>query len=137
MTMKVRYEFTEVTNLEQALYDTLLKFNGDLADCVIAVEEDADVLFKPSQVSSPVQEALEEEHAAVEVDLCEFLRLLSSMVQMSDGHVTIRRSPTDPEIIFDLRVVDSSFALVETENHAILQAFESRLTGARRSKTEF
>jgi hypothetical protein len=135
MAMKIRYEFTEVTNLEQALHDTLLKFNGDLADCLIAVEQDADVLFKPNQVSLPAQKALEEEHAAVELDLPEFLRLLSSIVQMSDGHVTIRRSPTDHYAIFDLRVVDSSFALVETENQAILQAFESRLKGARRSKT--
>src|SRR5215813_9582111 len=129
MAMKVRYEFTEVTNLEEALHDTLLKFTRDLAGCLIAVEEDADVLFKPSQVSSPAQKALEEEHAAVDVDLHEFLRLLSNMVQMSDGHVTIRRSRSDSEVIFDLRVVDSSFALVETENHAILQACESRLTG--------
>ena len=135
--MKVRYEFTQVTNLEQALHDTLLKFNGDLADTLIVVEEDADVLFKPRQVSSPAQKALEKERVAVEVDFPEFLCLLSCMVQMSDGHVTIRRSATDPQVIFDLRVVDSSFALVETENHAILQAFESRLTGARRSKTEF
>jgi hypothetical protein len=62
-----------------------------------------------------------------------FLRLLSSMVEVSDGHVTIKRSSTDPQVIFDLRVVDSSFAIVETENQTILEAFDSRLTGARRS----
>jgi hypothetical protein len=135
--MKVRYEFTQVTNLEQALHDTLLKFNHDLADCLIALEEGSVILFKPRQVSSSTQKALEDEHAAVEVDLPEFLRLLSSMVQMSDGHVMIRRSTADPKIIFDLRVADSSFALVETDNHAILQAFELRLKGARRSETEF
>ena len=135
--MKVRYEFTQVTNLEQALHDTLLQFNRDLADCVIALEEGSDILFKPRRALSSTQKALEDEHAAADVELPEFLRLLGSMVQMSDGHVTIRRSSIDPDVIFDLRVVDSSFALVETDNHVILQAFELRLKGARRSETEF
>jgi hypothetical protein len=129
--MMVRYEFTEITNLEKALHDTLLEFNGDLADCVVAVAADADITFKPSQVRSLAQKDLDDEQAAVEVDLPEFLRLLNGMVQIVDGRVTIRRSRTDVRILFDLRVVDSSFALVETDNPSLLHAFQSHLTGVR------
>jgi len=128
----VRYEFTEITNLEKALHDTLLEFNGDLAGCVVAVAANADITFKPCQVRSPAQKDLDDEQVAVEVDLPEFLRLLNGMVQMVEGHVTIRRSRIDATVLLDLCVVDSSFALVETDNPAILQAFESRLTGVRR-----
>jgi hypothetical protein len=126
--MRVRFEFTEITNLEEALHDTLLEFNGDLANCVVAVAANADITFKPCQVTTPEQKALDDEQAATEVDLPQFLPLLSRMVQIIDGHVTIRRSRTDAGIVFDLRVVDSTFALVETDNEALLQAFQSRLT---------
>src|SRR5215475_12980866 len=114
--MKVRYDFTGVTNLETALHDTLLEFNGDLADCVVAVAANADITFKPCQISSRAQTALDEHQAGVEVDLSEFLKLLSCMVQMIDGHVTISRSHGGRELILDLRVLDSSFAFVETDN---------------------
>jgi hypothetical protein len=50
---------------------------------------------------------------------------------MIDSHVRISRSRTDRQTILDVRVVDSGFALVETNNEGLLQAFESRLTGAR------
>ena len=129
--MIVRYDFTEITNIEEALHDTLLAFSGDLAGCVIAVAANADITFKQCPVLSPTQKALQDEHAAVEMNLQEFLHLLSGMVQIIDGHVSIRRSRTQDRPIFDLRIVDSSFALVETDNQAILHAFESRLAGAR------
>ena len=131
--MKARYDFIGITNLETALHDTLLEFNGDLADCVVAVAANADITFKPCQLSSQAQKALDDNQAAVEVDLSEFLRLLSGMVQMIDGHVTIRRSHGSGEMILDLRIVDSSFALVETNNEPILRGFDTRLTGARKS----
>jgi hypothetical protein len=134
--MMARYEFTEITNLEEALHDTLLKFNGDLAECVVAVAANADITFKPCQISSSAQKALRGERVAVEVGLPEFLRLLSGMVQLIDGHVTIRRSRSDGEMIFDLRVVDSSFALIETDNLPMLHAFESRFKGARRLQSD-
>lgn len=130
--MKIRYEFTAVTNLEVALHDTLLEANGDLAECSVAIAGEADIGFKPCQVSSPAQKTVDD-GCAVEIDLSEFLCLLSRMVQMIDGDVVIRRSRTDGQVVLQLRVVDSSFALVETENRAILQAFESRLMGVRRS----
>jgi len=133
--MRIRYEFTQITNLEEALHDTLLKFNGDLADCVVAVAANADITFKPCQISSPAQKAMGDEQAGVEVDLPEFLRLLSGMVQMIDSHVRIMESRAHGNVIFDLRVVDSSFALVETDNEAILQALDVRLRGVRRSET--
>jgi len=53
--MKVRYDFTGPTNLETALHDTLLEFNGDLADCVVEVAANADITFKPCQLSSQAQ----------------------------------------------------------------------------------
>jgi len=134
--MIVRYEFTGVTNLEEALHDTLLEFNGDLAQSVITVAANADITFKPCQVSSLAQKALDDEHAAVEVDLPQFLQLLSDMVQIIDAHVSVRRCQTDSQNILDFRVVDSSFALVETHNAAMLQSFESRLSGARRSEPD-
>jgi hypothetical protein len=129
--MKIRYEFTGVTNLEVALHDTLLEANGDLAECSVAIAAGADITFKPCQVSSPAQKAVDDGRP-VEIDLSAFLCLLSRMVQMIDGDVVIRRSRTDHQVVLQLRVVDSSFALVETENRAILQAFESRLMGVRR-----
>ena len=131
--MKVRYDFIGHTNLETALHDTLLEFNGDLADCVVAVAANAEITFKPCQISSQAQKALDDDQAAVEVDLSEFLRLLCGMVQIIDGHMTIRRSHGGGEIILDLRILDSSFAFVETDNEALLRAFETRLTGARKS----
>jgi hypothetical protein len=133
--MPARYFFTSITNLEQALHDALLEFNGDLADCIVAVAANADITFKPCQISSPAQKALDDEQAAVEVDLPEFLRLLSGMVQIVDGHIRIRRSRTDGQIILDVRVVDSSLAEVETDDELLLQAFGSRFTGARRSES--
>jgi hypothetical protein len=45
------------------------------------------------------------------------------MMQMIDGPVTISRSRTEDRVILDLRVV-SSFALVETDNQAMMEAFE-------------
>jgi len=132
VTLKVRYEFAEVTNLEVALHDALLEFNSDLADCVIAVAARSDITFKSCQISSSAQLALADEQA-VEIDLAEFLRLLCGMVQMIDVHVTITRSRVDRYVVFDLRVVDSSFAVVETENEAILHAFEARLTATRQA----
>jgi hypothetical protein len=129
--VKIRYEFTEISNLEEALHDTLLEFNGDLADCAITVAANADITFKPCQVSSPAQEALQDGHAAVEVNLQEFLSLLCRMVQIIDGHVTISGPRPLARKIFDLRVVDSSFALVETPNENMRNAFASRLKGAR------
>jgi hypothetical protein len=54
------------------------------------------------------------------------------MVQMIDAHIMIRQSRTDGPVVLDLRVVDSSFALVETENQVLLAAFDARLTGVRR-----
>jgi hypothetical protein len=134
--MLARYVFAGIPNLEVALHDALLEFNADLADSVVAVAANADITFKPCQKSSPAQKTLHEENAAVEVDFPDFLRLLSGMVQMIDSHVRIRRSRTDWQTILDVRVVDSSFALVETNNDALLQAFESRLTGARRSELD-
>jgi hypothetical protein len=131
--MKVRFDFTEGTNLEWALHDTLLEFNGDLADCMVAVAANADITFKPCQLSSPAQKALEREQAAVEVDLPEFLRLLCGMVQIIDGHLRIMRSRSEPQTILDLRIVDSSFALVETEHRKVLQEFAARLGGQRRT----
>jgi hypothetical protein len=131
--MKVRYDFTGPTNLETALHDTLLEFNGDLADCVVAVAANADITFKPCQLSSQAQRSLDDNQADVEVDLAEFLRLLSGMVQMIDAHVTIRRSHGNREMILDLRVLDSSFAFLETNNEPILRGFDTRLTGARKS----
>jgi hypothetical protein len=130
--MKVRFDFTEGANLERALHDTLLEFNGDLADCVVAVAANADITFKPCQLSSPSQKALELEQAAIAVDLPEFLRLLCGMVQIIDGHVSITRSRSEPPAL-DLRVVDSSFVLVETEDKQLLQAFAARLGGQRRT----
>lgn len=127
--MKIRYEFTENSNLEEALHDTLLEFNGDLADCAITVAANADITFKPCQISSPAQKALQDGQEAVEVDLPEFLALLCRMVQIIDGRVTIR-SPHPARMIFDLRVVDSSFALVETRNENMRNAFASRLKRA-------
>ena len=132
--MKVRYEFVATTNLEVALHDTLLEFNRDLAACTVSIAANADITFKPCQVSSSAQVALQNRREAVEVDLPEFLRLLNGMVQIVDGHVTIRRSRMAGPMIFELRVVDSSFALVETDNQAVLRAFESRFTGAQRSE---
>jgi hypothetical protein len=35
--MMARYEFTGIANLEEALHDTLLEFNGDLAEYVVCV----------------------------------------------------------------------------------------------------
>jgi hypothetical protein len=134
--MLAHYVFTGTANLEQALHDALLEFNGDLADSVITVAANADITFKPCQISSPAQRALDDEQAAVEVDITDFLRLLSGMVQMIDCHVKIRRSPTDPQLILDVRIVDSSFALVETDNDVLLEAFESRLIGAERSEPD-
>jgi hypothetical protein len=131
--MKVRFDFTEGVNLERALHDTLLEFNGDLADCMVAVAANADITFKPCQLSSPEQKALEREQAAIEVGLPEFLRLLCGMVQIIDGQVSIMRSRSEPQTILDLRVVDSSFALVETEDKKVLQAFAARLGGQRRT----
>jgi hypothetical protein len=136
VTMLARYVFTGTTNLEQALHDALLEFNGDLADTVVAVAANADITFKPCQISSTAQKALDEEQAAVEVDLADFLRLLCGMVQIIDGHVRIRRSRADARLILDVRVVDSTFALVETDNDGLLQAFEARLTGAERSEPD-
>ena len=60
--------------------------------------------------------------AGVEVDLSEFLQLLCGMVQIIDCHVMIRRSHGSGEKMLDIRVVDSSFAFVETDNEAILRA---------------
>jgi len=131
--MKVRFDFNESANLERALHDTLLEFNGDLADCMVTVGANADITFKPCQLSSPAQKALELQQAAVEVDLPEFLRLLCGIVQIIDGHVSITRSHPDPQKILDLRIVDSSFALVETQDKKILRAFEARLGGERRT----
>jgi len=131
--MKLRFDFNESTNLERALHDTLLEFNGDLADCMVTVGANADITFKPCQLSSPAQNALQCKQAAVEVDLPEFLRLLCGMVQIIDGHVSITRSRSDPQTVLDLRVVDSSFALVETEDKKVLRAFEARLGGERRT----
>jgi hypothetical protein len=131
--MQVRFDFTEGANLERALHDTLLEFNGDLADCMVAVAANADITFKPCQLSSPAQKALEREQAAIAVDLPEFLRLLCGMVQIIDGQVSIMRSRSEPQTILDLRVVDSSFALVETEDKKVLQAFSARLGGQRRT----
>jgi len=131
--MKVRFDFNESANLERALHDTLLEFNGDLADCMVTVGANADITFKPCQLSSPAQKALELQQAAVEVDLPEFLRLLCGIVQIIDGHVSITRSRADPQKVLDLRVVDSSFALIETQDKKVLQAFEARLAGERRT----
>jgi hypothetical protein len=128
--VKVRYEFTDITNLKEALHDTLLEFNGDLADCKITVGANADITFKPCQVSTPAQEALRD-GAAVEVDLAEFLGLLCRMVQIIDGHVTIRGAGASAHVIFALLVVDSSCALVETGNENMRNAFASRLRGER------
>jgi hypothetical protein len=86
--------------------------------------------FKPCQISSAIQKALDEGQAAVDVGLPDFLGLLTGMVQMIDSHVRIRRSQVDDEMILDIRVVDSSFAMVETNCQPLLQAFASRLTGA-------
>jgi len=58
------------------------------------------------------------------------------MVQIIDGHVTIQRARSGGEMILDLRVLDSSFAFVETDNELLLRAFEMRLTGARKSDSE-
>src|SRR5262245_20168657 len=134
--MKVRYDFTGPTNLETALHDTLLEFNGDLAGCVVAVAANADITFKPCQLVSQAQKSLDENQAGAEVDLSEFLRLLSGMVQLIDGHVTIRRSHGNRKMILDLRVLDSSFAFVETDNEQVLRGFEARLTGVRKSDSE-
>ena len=132
--MRVRYEFTEVTNLEEALHDTLLEFNGDLADSVVAVAANANITFKPCQLSSAAQKALDEGQAAVKLSLPEFHCLLSRIVQIVDGHMRIICSRPGAQTILDLRVVDSSFAFLETDNQAILHAFDARLTGARRSE---
>jgi hypothetical protein len=102
----------------------------------VAVAANADITFKPCQISSPAQEALDDDQAAVEVDLPEFLRLLSGMVQIVDGHIRITRSRTDGRIVLDVRVVDSSLAEVETDDELLLRAFESRFTGARRSEPD-
>jgi hypothetical protein len=131
--MKVRFDFKEGTHLECALHDTLLEFNGDLADCMVTVGANADITFKPCQLSSPAQKALEHEQPAVEIDLPEFLRLLCGMVQIVDGHVHVRRPGADRKTIFDIRVVDSSFALIDTDDQRLLQAFQSRLRGERRT----
>jgi hypothetical protein len=134
--MLAHYIFTGITNLEVALHDALLEFNDELSGSVVAVAANADITFKPCHISSPAQKTLDEEDAAVEVDFADFLRLLNGMVQMSDGHVRIRRPRTNWQTILDVRVVDSSFALIETNNEALLQAFESRLIGARRSEPD-
>jgi hypothetical protein len=131
--MVTRFDFTRVTNLEQALHDTLLEFNGDLPDCVVTVAANADVTFRPCQVPLPAQTTLDEGHAVAELDLPDFLSLLRRIIQIIDGHVRIRRSRTDDAMIMDVRVVDSSFALVESDNEPLLRAFESRLIGLRRS----
>jgi hypothetical protein len=131
--MKVRIDFTESTTLECALHDTLLEFNGDFADCIVTVGAKADITFKPRQLPSPAQQALEHEQAAVEVDFPEFLRLLCGIVQIVDGHVNVRRPSADREIIIDIRVVDSSFVLIETDHQGLLQALQSRLRGERRT----
>jgi len=128
--VKVRYEFTDITNLEAALHDALLEFNADLADCEITVGANADITFKPCQVSTPAQEALRD-GGGVEVDLPEFLGLLCRMVQIIDGRVTIRSPRPAAQMIFDLRVADSSFALVETRNVNLRNAFASRLKRER------
>jgi hypothetical protein len=112
----------------------LLEYNGDLADRVVGVAANAGIAFKPCQKSSAVQKALDEENEAIEVDFPSFLCLLSRMAQMIDGHITISRSRIDRQTILDVRVVDSSFVFVETNNEALLQAFESRLSGALRSE---
>ena len=57
-------------------------------------------------------------------------------MQIIDGHVTIQRARSGGEMILDLRVLDSSFAFVETDNELLLRAFEMRLTGARKSDSE-
>ncbi len=129
--MKVRYEFTETTNLEVALHDTMLEFNGDLADCVVTIAALADIAFKPCQIPTLAQAALSDERA-VNVRLSEFLQVLGRTMQMIDAHIVIRQSHTDGPVVLDLRVVDSSFALIETENQALLSAFDARLVGTRR-----
>jgi len=61
--------------------------------------------------------------AGVEVDLSEFFQPLCGMgVQIIDCHVMIRRSHGSGERKLDIRVVDSSFAFVETDSEAILRA---------------
>lgn len=82
---------------------------------------------------SPAQNALQDELEAREVNPPDFLGLISAMVQMIDGHLTIGRSHLDAQIILDLRIVDSSFAPIVWDNAAILYAFASRITGAPRS----
>jgi hypothetical protein len=132
--MLARYVFTGIANFEQALHDALLQFNGDLADSVVTVAANADITLQAVSDIVARPKALGDEQAAgVEVDLPD---LLSGMVQMIDSHVRIRRSRTNAQIFLDVRVVDSSFALLETDNEAFLQAFESRLTGARRSEPD-
>jgi hypothetical protein len=128
--VKIRYEFTDVTNLEGALHDTLLEFNADLADCQITVGANADITFKPCQVSTPAQKTLRD-GGGVELDLPEFLGLLCRMVQIIDGRVTVRSPRPSAQLIFDLRVADSSLALVETRNENLRNAFASRLQGKR------
>jgi hypothetical protein len=53
--MLARYVFTGITSLEVALHDTLLEFNGDLANTVLAVAANADITFKPCQLSLPAK----------------------------------------------------------------------------------
>jgi hypothetical protein len=129
--MLARFDFTRVTNLEQALHDALLAFNGDMTDCLVGIAANADVAFKPCQVPLPTQMTLNEGHGVAELELPDFLSLLCRMKQIIDGHISIRRARTDNAIILDVRVVDSSFALVESDNEALLRALASRLTGGR------
>ena len=88
---------------------------------------------EPCQVLSPAHNALQDELEAREFNLPDFLGLISAMVQMIDGHVTIGRSNIDAQIILDLRAADSNFAPIVWDNAAILYAFASRITRAPRS----
>jgi hypothetical protein len=129
--VKVRLDLTENTHLEWALHDTFLQFNGDLADCMITIGANADITFKPCQLPSPARKVLEQHQSAVEIDLSEFLRLLCGMVQIIDGHVHVRGPRADGKTILDIRVVDSSFALIETDDQLLLETFQSLLRGER------
>jgi len=70
---------------------------------------------------------LQDDLAALEVNLADFLRLLSGIVQMFNGDVKIGRSRIEAQIILVLRIADSRLALVERANEAMLYAFGSRL----------
>jgi hypothetical protein len=62
-------------------------FNANFPDRVVAVAANPEITFKPCQRSLPVQNALQDGLWALEVDLPDFLRLLSGMVQVMDSHV--------------------------------------------------